>query len=1604
MFQSEELKSHLETSSSVKIEAAVLAEWNMNIAGNIAKIGNYRYRPLDEAGSIYKNPTQTFDIDDLGYFYTNATDSDVTVDGGIDEDDVPIAFKSTKEKEKLLYSLEDCVARFRPRSGINKMRYFNSGYFHHTNIDMARRPRYYMADKNDKFKYWSSYRTESEYTYLYNDATTGSGYNPFFIDKDGTEKSGVIAKNTKERGIANQPLNGQIFIDDAVPFVVYKKPVPANRIVIKMQTNVGDLNLGPFQNESAGFLDPFFGDENKTTPSSWKVQYLKDDNWVDAVSFNQNSLRPNGDPIIGVDGYVELSYGLIVPQEYRSIFVHTAEYSSTFFLPEEPVNGSGFLIKENSEDVGLYYVWVTDRYETFVPEYGWYLSQEGLFGSTSTVTELSSPPQFINPVTGETQYTEFQYIKGIRVVVTTMSKINSAFELIEFSPRLVANLSEKVGGYSITKSASDLGVSGMPVAQLLAAVGGMSIFDYDNAFNENNEDSIVKDYLTQNMQIKFYEIIKEVNNANYYLPIKTMYVEGFPEYNNTDRTMSLTLRDLFFYFESITAPELLIQNASFSYAVSLLLDSIGFSNYVFLRNEGEDEQIIPYFFVGPDRNVAQVLQDLAISSQSTMFFDEYNNFVCMSKNYILPTREERATDLVLYGSNDSSDSGVVENERTSPILANIAVLNSVQNNVFNSGKILYTNRYIQRSYSTIRQANLIDKDKRWVYKPALLWEVAPSQNTKSINDEVNSQSAYALTAIPLNSDLTVEVPKVVNHQLVNNVIDLGEAVYWIARYNGYFYSNGEVIKYDAVQYNVPSIRIENSEIIETQDNNVWISSLREYQYYFAKLPFNGKIYPTGLVRIYSEPKYEVIGEETRLKNGAVAKHGRGQFGTEIVQHTAGINPYWSDNNNVRGCNMFAGNLFSPFISIEIRDVKSETALGAGVLSVPFENQTSIFIGQSIKRSSGSGSTSGPRNGGRNGTTPQNREEDDDDDDDDNSNTVQPPKTRVTALGSIIEVPTSERDPVTNEIIKEKRFTFTVSPAPTQTIKGGENTIYEFRFNDFDTVAGPAGVNNTLATKSTRNGIIKNYLSSSFISENEANRLYSTQTGTVQASALVVNGPTFEATEKPLDFVTYVYKKLDKKFKHFGTRVRIIGKLENLLNRSQTPIGGQTYYTLPTEEPDVNITIGGASAGVAALINPETNNGYYFEIAALSEEDTNGYASNGYVGNVFFYKIKKDKNSTTAVPIRLWSGSAKIIVDSGQFTGQGRMAAEENPTVYDLGVDYEDNGNKRTFYLYINNNKVATVVDEDPLPDVNNNHMALFVRGTTRAMFENIYAITNNYAQNTSSIIEGNTFDDDEISVNEAFRKYALSGILQSTYLSGINPSEPPKYNIYFDEFGTIMREAAYFNVKYDKAYPALYAKMSPTFNRLRGYTVSGFTAGAYGAEFLIFNATDTVLNLDETSGNYLRIQGVTFTQSSSQELTVDDYFEKVSNFSDPQYSESGEIISPLKSEQALLDIKASRIHYGKNEFNLDAPYIQTQDEANNIMEWMISKIMTPRKSVAVQVFANPMIQLGDIVEIDYKDKNGLELVSSANRFVVYKIEYQREVAGPQMQLFLSEVK
>jgi hypothetical protein len=75
-----------------------------------------------------------------------------------------------------------------------------------------------------------------------------------------------------------------------------------------------------------------------------------------------------------------------------------------------------------------------------------------------------------------------------------------------------------------------------------------------------------------------------------------------------------------------------------------------------------------------------------------------------------------------------------------------------------------------------------------------------------------------------------------------------------------------------------------------------------------------------------------------------------------------------------------------------------------------------------------------------------------------------------------------------------------------------------------------------------------------------------------------------------------------------------------------------------------------------------------------------------------------------------------------------------------------------------------------------------------------------------------------------------------------------------------------------------------------------------------------------------------------------------------------------------------------------------------MMDWIIKKVIVPRKTVGINTFGTQHLQLGDIVQLNYKDSNGVDLVApESTRFVVYNIEQSKENSGVTNTLYLAEV-
>ena len=1488
------------------------------------------------------------------------------------------------------------------------------------------------------------------------------------------------------------------YIEDTAPFVVYSDSIPVNRIVTKMQTNLSSV---------LDSSDPLSDRSVSSIPKRWKIEYLdNNNNWQTAVSFNENSSRFNNAHVVDWDGYVELFYGIKVPFDYRSSF-HFVGYADT--ISNIPMiganNGEAYIIGLTASSPGTLYIWnsTNNQWYTETASYGFSLYE---YDDTKKIGTLSSVTDQRYFLLDENKiYTEFIYIKGLRLSVESMIASDQTFNLIELSPRLKVNMSDYVTTFSVNKSIANDSTQ-LPVGSLIASTGDVELMNIDDAFTINNEQSLISKYLKPNIKFDFYEIVLNVDGQDKYIPISSFYSEIFPNSVNGMNNITVPLRDQFFRFESMRAPDIFLQNTTLTSAIAILMDHCGFSNYIFKTFDDpkleeikvqtssfplttssvplpatndiiypsyeppipEDpggspydnlntlqerwnkywqlardyaftpvsplltnsdyttfltsikDPVIPFFYSKEDFSVAQILMQLASATQTAMFFDEYNNFVIAPKEYILPEDGKRITDLVLYGQKEQVGS--------TTYLPNIIEISNAETQILNNGVIKYSMKYIQKVPGTLSQYSYNPEDRVYTYKPVLLWEVASNEQSMAVNDENASQSGFTLSAVPLNTYLNDKIPYVENNTLKNNILNIGESAIWLGKFQGYLYANGEIIRYDAIEYSITGI-----------PGNVWITSSREYESYFSKMLFKGKIYRTGNIRIYAKPEYETINGVKRMKNtidSPMKEHGRGQFGTSITEHHAGLSDYWSSDNNVRGLVMTASYIFGTTPTEDISYPAAgpiDTAIGVdnhlaksstrnGIIknfarkTYPTENiiktlksttsgtiQSSalVFVGPPdiddriynisqifIDGSKGIITTTEPH------TLTKNMKFD--------IEGLAAPYNVYNAKDLVVTDITSNTITYTNATnisasVVNKSLSGNVATLTT-------STNHRINPSQSITVAGVDSTFNGTYTVSSASANIVRY------SRNSASVASASATGTIayldKSLTISASGGLIRISKDTgkINFVSYVYKKLNGGYKHFGTRMRIVGRYESDSQKVQNANNGSvplTYYNVEPTNSSEKVNIDGGSGGISIGINPETNHGYFFEICALTGSNIQDYnqidSTTGeykkVLHNIIFYKTYNSGGK--AIPKKLWGGVGSIIVDEGLLAGQDRIGVQENPTVYDLAVEYKNIGSTRRFYLYINNKEIAIVDDTSPLPEYNN--IALFVRGESHCMFEYLYALQNLTSQNTEETIISeinDTFGDDDISTSEIMRKYSLSGFIKATLLNDISSSTGSKYKIYFEEFGTIMRECAYFNIKYDKAYPAMLATLAPTFNSERGYSVSGFKASAYGAEFLIFNTTDRSIVLDETTGNYLRILGVTFTQQTTEELTVDDHFKELSN----NYNgNSQDAIETFK------DLKLSRKKYGPREFSIESEYIQSYDDAEELMSWMMTKTLRSRLKLTVSAFGVANLQLGDLVTINYKNNDGIKFIDSDKKFIVQSINNSMALDNRTTELVLVEI-
>jgi hypothetical protein len=352
------------------------------------------------------------------------------------------------------------------------------------------------------------------------------------------------------------------------------------------------------------------------------------------------------------------------------------------------------------------------------------------------------------------------------------------------------------------------------------------------------------------------------------------------------------------------------------------------------------------------------------------------------------------------------------------------------------------------------------------------------------------------------------------------------------------------------------------------------------------------------------------------------------------------------------------------------------------------------------------------------------------------------------------------------------------------------------------------------------------------------------------------------------------------------------------------------------------------SGIAFSLSADNKSGYFLSIA--SSQNSNADKS---FREINFYKI------VNGIPVKLADEQKEG--DSSIITGisGGKMYR------VDIRANYSvpSGGTNKVLTLRVSiNNKSFLVVDQSPLSTLTQKVGLISLQGVSA--FDYIYTAPITIEEFTSN----NSFDPykgflgAESSITKTFGDFIFNQKSQQTN------------STWLKEFGPVARELRRIQSRYTTPGFPLY----PSLVNNTDVTIAGASLDSFTMDVYVLNNTGSFTALANDQEKQFAIIG--------NSIVPADSFEYI----DPTLTDAD------KQEQ----------------IGFDSTWIQRETEAKALSEWMRDQWSKQQKVISLETFLNPLIQIGDVIEVSYpandlysSEDSSIPAGSAANKFVVLSI-------------------
>jgi hypothetical protein len=429
-----------------------------------------------------------------------------------------------------------------------------------------------------------------------------------------------------------------------------------------------------------------------------------------------------------------------------------------------------------------------------------------------------------------------------------------------------------------------------------------------------------------------------------------------------------------------------------------------------------------------------------------------------------------------------------------------------------------------------------------------------------------------------------------------------------------------------------------------------------------------------------------------------------------------------------------------------------------------------------------------------------------------------------------------------------------------------------------------------------------------------------------------------------------------------------------LSFSPTRVGTKMNLFKKSDAPDSVSAIGGFGFNISSTST--ANTGYFIEVSSISENYDP--ATLGKQDNVKFYKVSN--SGGTLVPTLLRSAwfpdvnttdFERTIQYSEALHAKGDPAAK---TTFSLEVAISNN--KKDFRVYLNGREIMQAHDPSPLSSTN--EIGLMVRDDSTAIYDYLYAVAT--PNGVYPTLPSSSNKENIALYSSAIEIGKNRGIFSPHIQSVLGNSVPVAY---FD-FGNVAREVRFIEARFNEPSFATtlieLSKVSPS------YFIKDYRSTSWGASFSIYNSSSTTVPISGSLTPYpVFISGIVLKRLSSGTVDI------------------GEYLKNIDSDTPNDQLQINRRLYGDQSINISAEYLNNQEEASILAEWIARFASQEKIEIEAKIFPNPLLQLGDKIKVFYKAKGYCYNSIGDKTYVLSQINYGATSNGIDMSVTLREM-